>query len=187
MEKGFQFIFHRQPRIVITGPESTGKTSLAEKLATHFNGYLVPEFARTYVEDLQRPYSYDDVEKIARHQVRSRNRYTRRYSEWIFFDTDLIITKVWFLEVFKRIPVWVDKNLRLQLMDLYLLCNNDVPWEPDHVRENGGDRRNYLFGRYREELEFYGFQYAIVHGTGPERFNNARKVILDFLEKWTKQ
>jgi len=183
MEKGFQSKYNRYPRIVITGPESTGKTALAEELACHFQGLLVPEYARTYVEQLNRSYTYRDVEKIARHQIRSRNRITREYTDWIFFDTDLIITRVWFLEVYKRCPHWLDRNLHLRVMDLYLLCNNEIPWKADGVRENGGDRRAYLFERYREELESFGFRYAIIEGTNAKRYESALYGLNNFLEE----
>jgi NadR type nicotinamide-nucleotide adenylyltransferase len=169
---------------VITGAESTGKTVLAEALALHFQGYLVPEYARSYVEKLDRPYDYSDVRNIARQQIQARNRLTRRYSEWLFFDTDLIVTRVWFLEVFGRCPGWLDKNIQKQRMDLYLLCNNDVPWIPDGIRENGGERRDYLYQRYREELESFRLPYVVVDGQGDHRFKNALEHIHEFLERW---
>lgn len=184
MEKGFQHIHGRQPRIVITGPESTGKTVLAKHLALQYRGVLVPEFAREFVERLNHAYTYHDVRKIARQQVRSRSRITKKYSDWIFFDTDLVITKVWFVEVYQRYPAWLERNIRSGIMDLYLLCNNEIPWEADSIRENGGARRDYLFERYREELETYGFSYRVVTGSGSDRFDNAVRGINDFLDGW---
>ena len=82
-------------RIGIIGPESTGKTTLARHLAGRCHGTWVPEYARTYVEQLDHPYTRQDVEAIARYQVKQLQADYR--TEDVFFDTELIITRVWFL------------------------------------------------------------------------------------------
>ena len=91
-------------RIVITGPECTGKTTLCEQLATHYNTIWIPEFARAYVENLQHPYTYEDVCNIALKQIEESKQLFRGANEYIFHDTFLIITKIWFLWVYKTCP-----------------------------------------------------------------------------------
>ena len=155
-------------RILITGAESTGKSELAVSLAHRFGGKVIPEYAREYMETLNRPYRYSDVEHIARHQAAA---YRNALNEggWVFFDTWLIITRVWFEEVFGKVPGWMEAHMRAASFDLVLLCDTDIPWIPDPVRENGGPRREALMQRYREELDRYGFRHMAVSGSGAER------------------
>lgn len=162
---------------MITGPESTGKTTLSEDLAMKTGGLLVPEYARSFIEKLNRPYGYQDVEYIAREQIKLRNEYSSNTSDWIFFDTDLIITKVWFEEVYGNVPDWLESEIQKNKVDLYLLCSTEPSWVQDSVRENGGERRLYLFKRYEEELKRYNFPFYIVRGLGEQRFRNALKGI----------
>jgi len=175
-------ISHRKPRIVITGPESTGKTILSNELVANTGGLLVPEYARSFIEKLDRPYTYQDVESIAREQIRLRNEYSTQTTKWVFFDTDLIITKVWFEEVYSIVPDWIEKEIQKNIMDLYLLCSTEPHWVEDPVRENGGERRLYLFRRYEQELRKYDFPYYVVNGLGKQRLINAFKG-LDLLMK----
>jgi len=177
-------ISHRKPRIVITGPESTGKTTISTELAMKTGGKLVPEYARSLIEKLNRPYTYEDVEHIAREQIRLRKEYFTNTSDWVFFDTDLIITKVWFEEVYKNVPDWLESEIQKNEMDLYLLCSTEPSWVKDSVRENGGERRLYLFHRYIEELKEYGFPFYIVTGLGEQRFRNALKGIQLFFDRF---
>jgi NadR type nicotinamide-nucleotide adenylyltransferase len=159
-------------KILITGPESTGKTELANYLADYFGGDLVQEYAREYVEKLNRHYTYEDVVKIAERQRVDYHR-KRETDRQVFFDTWLIITKVWFEVVYKRPPVWIEEELANASFDLVLVCSPDLPWEPDPVRENGGEQRNLLFKRYITEIEKLGWNYVIVEGTGKARYERA--------------
>lgn len=164
--------------VIITGPESAGKSILSRQLAEHFKGSLVQEYARSYIENLKRSYTFEDVEKITRIQIEQYQQITRPggSGEYAFFDTFLLISKVWFEEVFACCPVWVNKALLSCKPDLALLCAPDLPWEADGVRENG-HRREFLFERYKNELEFYNIPFCVVKGSGKQRFRNALKCI----------
>ena len=169
-------------RIILTGPESTGKTELCGLLATLFDGKNVPEYARGYILGLGRHYTYEDVVHIAEKQLELMNEYRRHSCNYIFIDTYLIITKVWFRRVFNKIPLWIDSEIAKTKDALYLLCNPDLPWEPDGVRENGGEMREILFDEYEKELQQAGLNYAYVKGFGKERVNCAENKIRNFIE-----
>ncbi len=161
-------------RIVITGPESTGKTELAKGLASKFNTIWVPEYAREYVEKLNRPYVYDDVIRIAKHQIKEEEIFTRKVQKGIlFFDTWLIITKVWLDLVFNKCPEWITEHIRSSHIDLFLVCNTDLQWVADSVRENGGEKREILLKQYCDEINSFGFDYKLVEGYGPKRIESA--------------
>jgi nicotinamide riboside kinase len=169
--------------IVVTGPESTGKTLISEYLARELNGYWIPEFAREYITEINRPYTYHDLEIIAETQIIQRNKAETKHKGYIILDTWLIITKIWFIEVYGTYPGWLDVAIRDQPVDLYLLCEPDIPWIPDPVRENGGERRKYLFDRYLYEIRQTKVPYEFVSGINEERFINAlNKVKQHFID-----
>ena len=161
-------------KVGIIGPESTGKSSLASYLATKYDGLMVPEYAREYMEHLapDYQYTYEDVEKIAMHQVQELREISQSPAEGMaadrkdlaFFDTELIITKVWFLHKFGTCPDFLQQALEEYPMDVYLLCYPDLEWVPDPVRENP-NIREYLFDWYEREVQALGIPYYIVRHT----------------------
>lgn len=159
--------------IVISGPESTGKTDLALHLTKVFSGKYIPEFAREYISNLNRRYTYDDVIHIAREQIRQQKIAAESNTGFIFMDTWLIITKIWLNEVFGAYPDWIDEELTNVKIDLFLLCVPDIPWEYDPVRENGGEKRNFLFNEYKKEIIRWNYPYRLVKGLGEVRTNMA--------------
>ncbi|MDA3953886.1 MAG: ATP-binding protein [Bacteroidales bacterium] len=169
-------------RIVLIGAESTGKTELAESLSKHFFTVFVPEYAREYIEKLNADYTYNDVEHIAKKQIELENENYQKANKILFYDTYLIITKVWFKMVYNKIPNWINKKIEDNNIDLFLLCSNDIPWISDPVRENGGEMRDKLFEIYKKELNQYNCKFKIVTGTGEDRFNNALKLVNEFLD-----
>ena len=129
----------------------------------------MPEYAREYMEKraCASAYTYEDVVNIAQQQVQQLQNsihggITEGYrSNVVFFDTELIITKVWFLHKFGKCPEFVEKALHDYPMDVYLLCYPDMEWVPDPVRENP-DIREYLFDWYKKEIEALGTPYYII-------------------------
>ena len=169
---------NRLKKIIVTGPESTGKTALSEALALKLNAALIPEYARSYVENLKRPYTYQDLEKIARYQIQQEKQWTETYGRGIILmDTWLIITKVWFEVVYGTFPDWIEEYISSADIDLFLVCRPDLPWIADPVRENGGEMRQKLFDRYCNEIELHGFSYEIVEGLGEIRVQNALELL----------
>lgn len=170
-------------RIFLTGPESTGKTDLTKHLAAKFNVDFIEEYAREYVENLNRPYEYADVINIAMKQVRQLQDYSKKNRMLLFVDTYLIITKIWFVEVYGKYPDWIDSEIKKTGSDLYLLCKPDIPWIQDNVRENGGEMREILFNEYETELKNANLNYCIVKGKGDVRYENAERAVKEFLKE----
>ncbi len=169
--------------VVVTGAESTGKSELTQWLAGKFDAPYIPEYAREYIQNLNRKYNYQDVEKIAEIQVKQLNSLKNCDSSFVFADTWLIITKVWFEVVFKKVPVWLEDEIRNTPIDLFLVCNTDIPWQSDPVRENGGKQRLVLQNLYIDNIKAFNFKFEMVEGTGTDRFSNALKIIERLKEK----
>ena len=147
-------------RVGIIGPESTGKSTLANYLAHRYSGVLILEYSRDYMEALapSYEYTYDDVVAIAKHQVEQLQSLS---GELQIFDTELIITKVWFMHKFGKCPDFLHEALLRYPMDVYLLCYPDMPWQPDPVRENPNNRE-YLFDWYEREIQALNIPYYII-------------------------
>ena len=157
-------------RVGIIGPESSGKSTLARYLANRYDGILVPEYAREYVERKgTKEVSYDELCSIARHQIAELERVESRKSKVesiYFFDTELIVTKVWFDYAFHEVPEWLDEAIKCYPMDVYLLTYPDLPWIPDPARYNGSDViRKELFERYEHEIQALNIPYYIIKHT----------------------
>ena len=162
-------------RVGIIGPESTGKSTLARYLARRYKGTYVPEYARAYIERKgSKDVSYDELCAIAHHQieeisnsaaVQQCNGLTakRSHNEVVFYDTDLIVTKVWFDYAFGRVPDWLEQAIKDYPMDVYLLTYPDIAWQPDPARYNGSDAmRLELFNRYEAEIQALHIPYYII-------------------------
>ena len=162
-------------KVGIIGPESTGKSSLARYLAKRYKGTYVPEYARTYVEQKgTTEVSFDELCEIARYQIEQIKSYSEAVCQSegqsvlcqakpVFFDTELIVTKVWFDYAFGKVPVWFEEAIRQYPMDVYLLTYPDLPWIPDPARSNGSDEiRQELFHRYESEIQALDIPYYII-------------------------
>lgn len=167
-------------KIAITGPESTGKSMLANQLADHFQTVFVPEFARIHLLKSNGNYTYDDILEIAQGQVASEKVLQTIANRLLFSDTELLVTKIWCEVKYNKCHPWIMEQINLQDFGLYLLADIDLPWEPDPLREHP-DRRSELFDQYLGNLRKYNFNYKIVSGTGEKRLKNAIEAVDDFL------
>ena len=155
-------------RVGIIGPESSGKSTLARYLAKRYKGVYVPEYAREYVERKgTTEVTWDELCEIAKHQIEEMERFSHQSSavsnQLYFFDTELIITKVWFEYAFGKVPEWLNENIHRFKMDVYLLTYPDLPWVPDPARSNGSDAiRKELFDRYEAEIQALDIPYYII-------------------------
>ncbi len=165
-------------KIAITGPECTGKSQLTEELAGYYKTVFVPEYARGYIDRLDRPYNREDILEIAKGQIREEGQRTQLANRMLFCDTELIVTKIWSEVKFGICDPWILKKIEENNYDLFLLCNIDLPWEVDPQREHP-HMREKLFSLYLDELTERGFSFKIVSGTGKERLKNA----IAFVEK----
>ncbi|MBQ7996171.1 MAG: ATP-binding protein [Paludibacteraceae bacterium] len=143
---------------------------MARYLSRRYKGTYVPEYAREYVEEKgSTDVSYDELCAIARKQIEEMKEVQRDKgpsTKVIFFDTELIVTKVWFDYAFHRVPEWLDEAVKAYPMDVYLLTKPDIPWVPDPARSNGTDEiRQELFHRYEAEIQALDIPYYIItHG-----------------------
>lgn len=167
-------------RVALIGPESSGKTTLVKQLAQHYKTSFVEEYARLYIQRLNRPYTLDDVTLIAAEQLEQEEKLIPRANKLFFTDTEFIIAKIWCEDVFKSCPEWIEKMILSKAYDLYLLLQPDLPWIKDAVRENP-HRRKYFFDLYEKELINGKFNYKIISGTGEKRLQKAVAVINTFI------
>jgi len=159
-------------RIAITGPESTGKSFLAQLLADHYRTVWIPEFSRVYLLQQEGSYNYSDILKIARGQWKSEKALAKIARKVLFADTEMIVCKIWCEVKYGKCHQWILDAVEKQEYDLYLLMEPDLPWEPDPLREHP-ESRKYLFDLYRNELEDRNLNYRIVSGLGDARLKNA--------------
>ncbi len=166
-----------QLRIAILGPESTGKSKIAKELTKHFKVAYIPEYARFFLRTKQ-TYTFDDVTYIAKQQYESINYYE---SSILIADTELIVTKIWQLFKYKKVDPWIEKHIKKQHFDVYLLMDIDLEWTFDPLRENPSlaERRD-LLNMYESELQNQGFNYQIISGQETERLNNALAAIKNY-------
>jgi nicotinamide riboside kinase len=149
---------------------------LAESLAKHFGSAFVPEYAREYINNLDRPYTQEDILNIAREQARREDEIAAKAEDFIFCDTELIVTKIWSEVKYGSCDPWILDSIENRKYDLYLLCYIDIPWEDDPQREHP-HMREKLFQLYFDELAERGYPFVVVSGLGDERLANAVREI----------
>ena len=165
-------------KVAITGPESTGKSTLAERLAKHFNVAYIPEYSRTYLENFEGKYTENDVVEIAKAQHNLIIEEEKKNPKILIADTEIIVCKIWIEYVFKHPNEMTEDLLRRQNFDLYLLCDIDLPWVYDPLRENPNiDERKELFEIYKNTLTKMNVPFGVVRGSDEERVNNALEII----------
>ncbi|MES1214259.1 MAG: ATP-binding protein [Bacteroidota bacterium] len=189
-------------KIVIIGPESTGKSTLCEQLATHYNTLWCPEYAREYLMKNARPddpvgwgmnYNYDDLLTIAKGQIELEEKYTEIASgKWqeasgkkpqppptihnslLFIDTNMYVMKVWCDFVFGKCHQYILDQIAERKYDLYLLCNNDLPWIKDELREYPDlETRQKLFFIYSDIMKNQSTPWVEISGNYEQRLQIA--------------
>jgi len=163
-------------RVVLTGSESTGKTTLAERLARHYRVSWVPEFVRDYAEAKGAPLDASDVDAIARGQIAReddyRSRAERSNERLLIGDTDLLSTAVYAAHYYGSAPDWVVDAARRRRPDLYLLLDIDLPWIPDPQRDRG-HLRSEIHALFHSAVEDSGAPFVVISGGSAPRFTSA--------------
>jgi NadR type nicotinamide-nucleotide adenylyltransferase len=167
---------HYARRVVVTGSESTGKTTLAQGLARHFGTVWVPEFARGYLDAKPTPLDSSDIEPIARGQMAAEDAGAREANRVVFLDTDLASTEVYAAHYYGACPEWIRDESRRRVPSLYLLAGIDAPWIPDPQRDRG-DRRPEMHELFRRRIEESDAPIVEVRGSWEERFEIARTAV----------
>ena len=169
-------------KVAVVGPESTGKTTLCEQLATHYNTIYVPEFAREYLNSINRPYTLQDVLHISNEQEKIENEFEKKANSILFCDTSLITIKIWLNVKYNYFNAELENKLLKENAHFYLLTKPDIPWENDGLREHP-HFRNELFNMHVDILNKLGFNYEIISGDGNLRIEQAKGIINNLVEK----
>lgn len=173
-------------RVVLYGPESTGKTTLAKALADHYQTVWVPEFARPYLQEKrdkeEAVCTLDDLLIIAQGQLAAENAAIQKANKLILCDTNILVTKVWSETHFKGYCAPELNTILAQThYDLYLLTSIDVPWEKDDLRDRPNDREQ-MFTYFKQQLVTYNFPFLVLEGNPQERVEKSLTAIDQLLE-----
>ena len=160
-------------RIAITGPESSGKTTLAYALGKELNGTVFPEFARTYLETLGRDYSQADLDKICEGHLAQ---FIQSKENIQVIDTDFVVLKIWSEVKYGEASQEITSAVNSNHFDLHILCAPDIPWEYDPQREHPNQREE-LFELYTKELITSNKNYIVVSGSLENRIEKSREAI----------
>ncbi|MFY0253026.1 AAA family ATPase [Chitinophaga sp. 30R24] len=170
-------------KVVVIGPESTGKSTLSEKLATHFHTVWTPEYAREYIDQLSRPYNQQDLLEIAAGQIALERQQALQANRVLICDTDLYVIKVWSEHKYGNCDPRILKQVAQQHCDLYLLTYIDLPWEEDPQREHPDPAmREHFYQIYRDIVTKSGVSWVDIRGGYAEREAQAIAAIEALLE-----
>jgi NadR type nicotinamide-nucleotide adenylyltransferase len=177
-------------KIVIVGPESTGKTTLSENLANHFKTEWVREYAREYLEKNGINYTFDNLYEIAQGQLAGEDSAIQKLQQInhtlnvipLIIDTDMYVIKIWSEFVFNKCDNRVLTEIAKRKYDGYILCNTDVPWVKDGMREYPDlVTREKLFTFYKEELSEQKTPWIIISGNYEARTQQAIDFVASLL------
>ena len=163
-------------RIAVTGPESTGKSTLSSQLAEYYQTVSTVEYARPYLDAIDRPYNQKDLLEIAKGQVAEEEVKQSVANRLLFCDTEMIVMKIWSTYKYGTVDPYIISELDKRRYDIYLLTDIDIPWMPDKLREHP-TKRAYFFDLFETELKSINANYHVVKGNQKERLEKAIKVI----------
>ncbi len=190
-------------KVVVIGPESTGKTTLCKQLATHFHAQWCPEFAREYLLEHGMDYSYDDLLTIAKGQIALEEKHIADFlpetpspqypassiqhpassNALLFIDTDMYVMKIWCEFVFGKCHQFILDQIATRKYDLYLLCDIDLPWIKDELREYPDiERRKQLYTIYNQTMKDQSTPWIDISGNYDERFQKAIAGVANMLD-----
>jgi NadR type nicotinamide-nucleotide adenylyltransferase len=171
----------RPKKIVVIGPESTGKSTLCEQLADHYKTEWIPEFARNYLLEIRRPYTYEDLLYIAQGQLEQEDRICASpQTPLVFIDTDMYVMKVWCEYVFKKCHPFILDQIVKRKYDAYLLCNTDLPWVADELREYPElESREKLYHMYKDLMINQSTPWFDISGDYDQRLQKAISIVND--------
>ena len=172
-------------KIVVIGPESSGKSTLCEDLSAHFKSTYLPEYARIYLENNGSKYTYEDVIKMAKGQLESEVHFTLQNPEspLLLLDTNYLVYKVWIKEKYGKDESFIERLLKEDNYDYYFLCGIDIPWEYDEFREHpNSEDRIRLFNEYKIILTQNNLPFVILQGNREERLEKAKSIINNLLD-----
>jgi NadR type nicotinamide-nucleotide adenylyltransferase len=165
-------------KIVVIGPECTGKSTLSAGLAKALGTVWVREYAREYLDKLGRPYAEEDLYEMAQGQMAAEEEQLAKAAGHLICDTDLYVIKVWSESSYERCDRKVMEAIATRPYDLYLLSYIDVPWVADPLREHGSEKeRAYYYHQYRDIVQQSGVAWADIRGTETERLGAALQAI----------
>lgn len=169
-------------RVAVVGPESTGKSSVAQRLARHFDTVCVPEYAREYCRHLNREYTLQDEMNIFYGQLAlERSLLPLARNNILICDTMFLTIKVWSDHLFGHTPEEVHEALNTHHYDCYLLMDIDLPWQDDPLRDFP-DLREHFMAVWHQELQAIKANYQVISGLGDLRFANALQVVEQYIK-----
>lgn len=167
-------------KIAIIGPESTGKSTLSEALASALHTVWVPEYARDYLQHLERPYTLADLTLIAKGQIDLENSLLKRANEYLICDTTLDIIAVWSHHKYQYCDPFIEQAILECNYDLYIVTDIDFPWVDDPLREHPeAHMRSHFFELYKTIAQKSGKPYMIASGSPEQRLKAAAEAIRD--------
>jgi NadR type nicotinamide-nucleotide adenylyltransferase len=171
-------------RVVVTGTECTGKTTLTSKLADRLSEPWSAEFVREYLARKAAPLTQADVEPIARGQLAGEDAAIARARQIALHDTDLLSTTVYARHYYEACPTWIEEAARRRLADLYLLLQPDVPWVADGLQRDRPHEREHLHEAFRSALAAAGARVVEIRGDWEARSAAAQKALDAVLADW---
>lgn len=164
---------------MVIGPESTGKSTLSQQLAAALAAPWVPEYAREYLQSRQNCYTYADLARIARGQLRLEDEISKQAERFLICDTDLYVIKVWSEHKYQTADPFILESIATRHYDAYILCDIDMPWVDDPQREYPDpEMRRYFFHWYKDIVVHSGRPFLIASGNASQRL---QQVLNSFL------